>query len=64
MNRQRHVIDRARAHREGKRYGAFFEGHRAYGQGLRLDECPYASRDQARAWRNGWRYARAQEAEP
>jgi len=49
MNRQRHVIDRARAHREGKRYGAFFEGHRAYGQGLRLDECPYASPRRKRA---------------
>jgi len=52
------MIDHARAHREGKRYGAFYEGHLAYRQDLRLDVCPYVDGEQARAWRNGWRYAR------
>jgi len=58
--RQQAAIERAKARREGRRYGAFFEGHRAYREGLPLEDCPYARGDRAQAWRNGWRYAEAE----
>lgn len=59
-NRQRQAaIERAKARREGRRYGAFFQGHRAYREGLGLQDCPHQG-DLAQAWRNGWKYAEAE----
>lgn len=54
------MIDRATARREGRRYGAFFDGHRAYREGLHIEDCPYDRGERAQAWRNGWRYAEAE----
>ena len=57
--RQRQVIDRAEARREGKRYSAFFQGHRARVTGEPIDACPYPEGEEADAWRSGWRYTEA-----
>ena len=53
------MIDRAKARREGRRYGAFFEGHSAYLDGVSFEDCPHRG-ELAQAWRNGWRYAEAE----
>ena len=58
--RREAAVGRAKARREGLRYGAFSQGHRDYREGLSLEDCPYASRVRAQAWRNGWRYAEAE----
>ena len=58
--RQQAAAERAKARREGRRYGAFFEGHSAYLDGMGIDECPHRSPGLARAWRNGWKYAEAE----
>ena len=50
------MIDRAKARREGRRYGAFYEGYHAHLDGVAFDDCPHRG-ELARAWRNGWRYA-------
>jgi len=59
-NRQRQAaIERSKAGREGRRYGAFYEGHCAYLAGVRFEDCPHRGA-LAHAWRNGWRYAEAE----
>ncbi|MFO7899967.1 MAG: Rmf/CrpP family protein [Planctomycetota bacterium] len=58
--RQQAAIDRAKAQREGRRYAAFFEGHRAFQEGRDVDACPHRAGPLATAWRNGWRYAEAE----
>ncbi len=59
--RQRHAIERAKARREGKRYAAFYQGHKAFYSGEGIDTCPYADGEQAGAWRNGWKYAESEQ---
>ena len=57
--RRQAAIERAKARREGRRFGAFYEGHSAYLDGVGLEDCPHRG-ELARAWRNGWRYAEAE----
>jgi len=57
--RRQRMIDRAKARREGRRYGAFYEGYRGYLDGVAFDDCPHRG-ELARAWQNGWKYAEAE----
>jgi hypothetical protein len=59
---RRRLIERRRAAREGRRFGAFYLGIRAFRTGREGN--PFApGGEEARCWEAGWKYAESEKYE-
>ena len=59
---RKRMIDRTQAAREGRRFYAFYRGHRDCRAGRRANPFPPGS-EQAQCWDAGWKFAESQMLE-
>ena len=59
---RRAAINQAQIRKECKFYAAFFQGHRAFREGLLRGVNPYQG-EHKEAWFNGWDYAQLKQQE-